>query len=121
MRISASLIRRTPFSPDGLIAGKNPFAEGGELFQKGLFFLQDEASQIVSYALQPQPGERILDACAAPGGKATHIAQLMENRGEVLSLDLHEKKIRLIAENAERLGLSIIKGLAMDAAPPSSL
>ena len=111
-------IRRTPFSPDGLIAGKNPFAEGGELFQKGLFFFQDEASQIVSYALQPQPGERILDACGAPGGKATHLAQLMENRGEVLALDLHEKKIRLIAENAERLGLPIIKGLAMDAGRP---
>ncbi len=111
-------IRRTPFSPDGLIAGRNPFIEGGELFQKGLFFLQDEASQIVSYALQPRPDERILDACAAPGGKATHIAQLMENRGEVLALDLHEKKIHLIAENAERLGLSIIRGLAMDAGRP---
>jgi 16S rRNA (cytosine967-C5)-methyltransferase len=114
-------VRRTLFSPEGLIAGKNPFSEGGALFQKGLFFFQDEASQIVSHALQPRPGERILDACAAPGGKATHLAQLMENRGEILALDLQEKKIRLIAENAERLGLTIVKGRALDAGRPLSL
>ncbi len=112
--------RQTPFSPSGLITEKNPLADGGDLFQKGLFFLQDEASQIVAYALQPLPGEKILDACAAPGGKATHLAELMENRGEVLALDLQEKKIRLIAENAERLGLSIIRGLPMDAGRPLS-
>ena len=112
------LCRSTSFSPDGLVAEKNPLAEGGDLFLKGLFFLQDEASQIVGYVLQPRPGERILDACAAPGGKATHLAQLMQNRGEVLAIDLQEKKIRLIEENAARLGLSAVKGLAMDAARP---
>jgi 16S rRNA (cytosine967-C5)-methyltransferase len=120
-RLSADLgnlslfTRPTPFSPAGLVAARNPFVEGSDLFQRGLFFLQDEASQIVSYALQPQPGERILDACAAPGGKATHIAQLMENQGEILAFDLNEKKTRLIPENAERLGISIIKGLPGDA------
>ncbi|MBP1712469.1 MAG: sun protein [Deltaproteobacteria bacterium] len=111
----------TPFSPTGLVAGKNPLTEGGDLFQRGLFFLQDEASQIVSHVLQPQPGERILDACAAPGGKATHIAELMENRGEVYALDLHEKKLGLITENAQRLGLSIIKSLTKDASQPFPL
>jgi len=110
--------RLAPFSPEALIAGQNPLAEAGDLFQKGLFFLQDEASQIVSHALQPQPGERILDACAAPGGKATHMAQLMENRGEVFAIDRQEEKIRLIAENAGRLGTSIVKGVALDAARP---
>ena len=120
-RLSADLgnlrlfTRPTPFSPAGLVAARNPFVEGSDLFQRGLFFLQDEASQIVSYALQPQPGERILDACAAPGGKATHLAQLMENQGEILAFDLNEKKTRLIPENAERLGISIIKGLPGDA------
>jgi len=113
--------RPAPFSPVGLIADKNPLVEGRDLFQRGLFFLQDEASQIVSYVLQPQPDERILDACAAPGGKATHIAELMENRGEVSALDFPEKKIRLIAENTRRLGLSIIKGLVADAGRPLPL
>jgi 16S rRNA (cytosine967-C5)-methyltransferase len=122
--LSASLGKRgvsarpAPFSPDGLIAEKNPLAEGEDLFKEGLFFLQDEASQIVVYALQPQPGERILDACAAPGGKATHIGQLMGNRGEIWALDLQDKKIRLISENARRLGISIIKALLSDAARP---
>jgi 16S rRNA (cytosine967-C5)-methyltransferase len=115
------LARPAPFSPSGLIADKNPLTEGRDLFQRGLFFLQDEASQIVPYVLQPQPGERVLDACAAPGGKATHLAEFMENRGEVSALDLHERKIRLIVENAQRLGLSIIKALAADAARPFPL
>jgi 16S rRNA (cytosine967-C5)-methyltransferase len=107
--------RSTSFSPDGLIAERNPFLEGEELFQNGLFFLQDEASQIVPYLLQPRPNEMILDACAAPGGKGTHIAQIMGNKGKIFALDLQEKKNSLIRENAKRLGIKIIEGLSADA------
>jgi 16S rRNA (cytosine967-C5)-methyltransferase len=110
--------RPAPFSPDGLIAGGNPLTGAPELFRRGFFFLQDEASQLVAYALSPRPGERILDVCAAPGGKSTHIAELMENRGEILALDLRPEKIRLIAANADRLGIPIITPLARDAAEP---
>jgi 16S rRNA (cytosine967-C5)-methyltransferase len=110
--------RPAPFSPDGLIAEKNPLADADDLFKEGLFFLQDESSQLVGYLLQPQPGEKILDACAAPGGKATHLGQFMGNRGEIWALDLQEKKTRLIAENAGRLGLAIIRTLALDASRP---
>jgi 16S rRNA (cytosine967-C5)-methyltransferase len=108
----------TPFSPDGLIAERNPFLEGGKLFQNGLFFLQDEASQIVPYLLQPQPKEMILDACAAPGGKGTHIAQVMKNQGKIIALDLQEKKIRLIEENAQRLGVKIMEASPADVRKP---
>lgn len=59
--------------------------------------------------LQPQPGERILDMCAAPGGKTTHIAALMENKGHVTACDIYPHKLKLIEENAKRLKLDIIK------------
>ena len=104
-----------PFSYDGLIAEKNPFYEGEILFQNGLFFLQDEASQIVTFLLQPQPGELILDACAAPGGKGTDLAQVMGNQGKIIAIDLQEEKIRMIEENARRLGVKIIEVSPADA------
>jgi 16S rRNA (cytosine967-C5)-methyltransferase len=109
-----------PFSYDGLIAEQNPFYEGEILFQNGLFFLQDEASQIVTFLLQPQPGELILDACAAPGGKGTHIAQVMGNQGKIIAIDLQEEKIRMIEENAYRLGVKIIEASPADARNPLS-
>ena len=89
----------TQFSPEGLILAKSPFPAEEGLFQKGMYFVQDEASQMIPHLLWPQPGERVLDACAAPGGKTTHLAQLMKDRGEILALDLHGSKIRLIREN----------------------
>ncbi len=84
-------------------------------FAEGWFFVQDEASQIAALALAPTPGARAVDTCAAPGGKSMLLAVQMQNRGEVLSLDLHSSKIPLIAESAERLGLSIVSAEAQDA------
>lgn len=108
----------TPFSPEGLVLDKNPFLAGGDLFEKGLYFVQDEASQIITHIVRPQPGERVLDACAAPGGKSTHMAQLMKNRGEIFALDLSNSKINLIRENCQRLGISMIKTFQADASRP---
>lgn len=108
----------TPFCPEGLILPESPFMADDDLFQKGLYFVQDEASQIVSHLLSPQPGERVLDACAAPGGKSTHMAQLMGDRGEIIALDLNGPKINLIRENCRRLGISIIRAFRADALRP---
>ena len=66
----------------------------------------------------PKKGMRVLDACSAPGGKILLCASLMENDGEILACDLHEKKLRLVEENAERLGFSIIRSAPMDASKP---
>lgn len=84
-------------------------------FQEGLFTVQDESSQLVAHVLNPQPGERVLDACGAPGGKTTHLAQKMKNQGEILAFDIHPHKVELIAQLAERLGITIIKAQAGDA------
>ena len=79
-----------------------------ESFKRGCFQVQDESSMMVAHVLDPQPGERVLDVCAAPGGKATHIAQLMKNNGYILARDIHKHKLKLIEQNAKRLNLDII-------------
>lgn len=78
-------------------------------FQEGWWTVQDASAQMVSYLLDPQPGETILDACAAPGGKTTHIAELMGDRGVVLARDRDEKRLRKVQENAQRLQLQSIQ------------
>ncbi len=77
-------------------------------FQKGLFHVQDLASQICCKILDPHPGETILDMCAAPGGKSFTIAEIMQNQGHVFAFDLHPHRVKLIQEGAERLGLTCI-------------
>ena len=105
----------TFFSPEGLLLRKSPVLAEERLFQEGLYFVQDESSQVVPHLLSPQPGERILDACAAPGGKTTHLAQLMEDRGEILALELHGSRVKLIEENCRRLGITIVRVIEADA------
>ena len=87
-------------------------------FQDGLFQVQDESSMLPVAVLAPEPGEIVLDACSAPGGKATHMAQLMQNRGKIVARDIHEHKLRLIDSAAERLGINIIESELHDAAIP---
>lgn len=84
-------------------------------FQEGLFQVQAESSQLVAHLLDPKPGESILDACAAPGGKTTHIAELMDDRGQVVAVDLSARGVARIRENARRLGLQSIVGSVADA------
>ena len=83
-------------------------------FKNGLLTIQDESSMIVALALGVGENDHVLDACAAPGGKSTHIAERLNGTGEVISLDLHEHKVKLIRENASRLGLSNIQARALD-------
>lgn len=97
------------FSPFGLMVEGRHHIPGLPGFREGLFAVQDEASQLAGILLDPQPGERVLDTCAAPGGKATHLAQLMDNRGELLAMDISGSKLPLIQEAAQRLGITIIR------------
>ncbi len=83
-------------------------------YQRGEFQVQDEASQLVGHLVQPQPGERILDACAGMGTKSTHLAQLMENHGKVTAVDSQGWKLSRLMENARRLQISCIEPLETD-------
>ncbi len=80
-----------------------------KLFREGQYFIQDAASMLPPHALDPQPGETILDLCAAPGGKTTHIAQLAHDKARVVAMDIHPDKLRFVRENAERLGCVSIR------------
>jgi 16S rRNA (cytosine967-C5)-methyltransferase len=85
------------------------------VFKAGQVFAQDESSMLVAHLLNPGPGELVVDLCAAPGGKSTHLAEMMGDRGEVISVDDHRHKITLIAENAGRLKLGCVKPVFGDA------
>lgn len=86
-----------------------------DLFTNGYFSVQDEGAGECVTMLAPKSGETILDACAAPGGKTTYLAELMNNDGEIFAWDIHEHRVKLINENAKRLGISIIKAQVNDA------
>ena len=87
-------------------------------FREGRFQVQDEASQLITHILSPIPGQRILDACAAPGGKTTHIAQLMNNRGAIYAMDNNKSRLNLIKENCDRLGIANVSLFCGDASLP---
>jgi 16S rRNA (cytosine967-C5)-methyltransferase len=108
----------TPFSPIGLVISDPPPFTSWDLLQGGWFQVQDEAAQLVSLLLAPQPGERVLDLCAAPGGKTTHLAQLMEDQGEIVAMDVSQAKLGLLEENCRRLGITIVQTLTHDATTP---
>ena len=98
---------------EGLPSGLTLKGRTGDLsrlpgFAEGHWCVQDRAAQRIAPLLDPQPGERILDACAAPGGKSTHLAELMGDQGLVLALDRGEARLRRVSRNAERLGLQSI-------------
>ncbi|MBL1228367.1 16S rRNA (cytosine(967)-C(5))-methyltransferase RsmB [Enterococcus sp. BWB1-3] len=94
-------------SPYGIVAEKG-FLAGSQLFKAGEITIQDESSMLAAPALQVEAQHRVLDACAAPGGKTTHIATFLDaaKGGKVTALDIHPHKIKLIKENAARLGLT---------------
>lgn len=84
-------------------------------YAEGHWSVQDRQAQRIVPLLDPQPGERILDACAAPGGKATHCAERMGDQGEVWAIDRSSARLQRLAANAERLGLAALRPLAVDA------
>ncbi len=101
-------------SPVGII-GKKGFLAGSSLFKAGLLTIQDESSMLVAPALQVEAGHQVLDACGAPGGKTTHLATYLD-ASQVTALDIHAHKVRLIEENAARLGLTeVVETQVMDA------
>ena len=99
------------------ICGGMSFSEN-ELFKKGFFHVQDLSSQKCAALLGAKENERVLDLCAAPGGKSFTIAQLMNNKGSLFSCDLYEHRTKLISEGAKRLGISIINTKTLDATKP---
>ena len=109
--------KESQLSPYGVVAEKGRLASSS-LFHDGIMTIQDESSMLVAPTMQIEPEHHVLDACAAHGGKTTHIATFLDPTcgGEVTALDVHEHKVKLIEENAERLGVfSAVYAQKMDA------
>jgi len=103
------------WSPDGLLLTGVDRLDGLRELQSGCVVVQDESSQLVAYILNPQPGDFVIDCCAAPGGKTTHIAALMKNQGRIVACDIFPHKIELLTINAATVGAVIIEPLLCDA------
>jgi 16S rRNA (cytosine967-C5)-methyltransferase len=102
------------WSPQGIVVHSQVPIERLSGYHEGFFQVQGEASQLVTYLLDPRPGEKILDACAAPGGKTTHIAELMNDKGQVTATDRSPKGVAKIDENAARLRIQSIRTIHAD-------
>lgn len=90
-------------------------------YQDGLFQVQDESSMLVGLVVAPKPGEKILDCCSAPGGKTTHLAELMDNQGEIIANELQKSKLTLIDSACQRLGIDIVQTVNHDGRDLSQL
>lgn len=102
--------------PEAIIITKGRNIEDNPLFVDGLITVQDESAMMVAPSMDLQDNMTVLDLCSAPGGKTCHIAEIMNNTGEVFAFDIHEGKLPLIKENAKRLGIKNIKCDTLDAA-----
>lgn len=106
--------------PDAIKINRGSNIEKNPLFNDGYITVQDESAMMVAALFNIENGDKIMDLCSAPGGKTTHMAELLNNTGEVLAFDIHEHKLKLIEENAHRLALTNIKTGIMDAAKINS-
>jgi len=108
----------TPHSPTGLIVRdltSSSYLDRLKAMKAGLFTVQDESSMLVAPVLAPEPGQTVIDMAAAPGGKSTHLAEIMQNQGKIIAVDIHPHKVDLVEQNARRLGITNITGVCADA------
>jgi len=102
-------VKKTLYAPEGLEIANFGQIDKIDAFTQGLFTMQDEASMLVAGCLNPTPNSTIIDACAAPGSKTTHLAQITGDKSTTLAFDIHNHKLRLIEQNAKKLGINSIQ------------
>ena len=124
LRITAAdLARRLPVETeptgeDGLVLNAPFDAHGAPEWREGLLMPQSRAAMAISRLLDPQPGERVLDLCAAPGGKTTHLAALMRDEGELVAVERHKGRAEALRRTAARMGATCVEVRVADAAEP---
>ena len=109
------MVHKTLYAKDGIIVDNPIRITETDEFELGFFTIQDESSMLVSQIANPKENSFVLDLCSAPGGKSTHLGQLMKNKGQIISRDVYDHKLNLVKQNANRLGISIIKTEKFDA------
>ncbi len=108
----------SPVAPAMLRLAEGASPASADSFSEGLFTIQGESSALVAPLLAPQPGELVIDLCSAPGGKTTHLAELMSDSGRVYACDLHQGRLQLVEKAARRLGLQSITTVTVDGRNP---
>lgn len=108
-------VRQSSAVPEAFYAEHIGDISSWDLYKEGYVAVQDESSMLAALATGAKPGDRVLDLCAAPGGKSAFMAQMMKDHGSISSRDLHEHRVNLIRQNAERLGIGCIQAVAADA------
>lgn len=103
------------YLPEALVIQGVASLESLSSFQEGLFTVQDESSMLVARVLDHRPGQVVIDMAAAPGGKTTHIAELMGDNGTIIAIDVHEHRLEKVRENCRRLGITSVTTIACDA------
>lgn len=102
-------VREGNFTKEALYVKGIPNITKFPAYREGLFQIQDEASILVSHLIDPLPDEFVIDVCSAPGGKTTHLAQLMSNKGDLLAMDSNNLRLLTVKSNCRRLGIDIVK------------
>ncbi|GAJ08595.1 unnamed protein product, partial [marine sediment metagenome] len=102
-------VREGLFTEEALQVKRLPNVTKFPTYREGLFQIQDEASILVSHLLDPSPDESVIDVCSAPGGKTTHLAQLMANKGSLLAMDSNKLRLLTVKDNCQRLGIDIVR------------
>ncbi|WP_027409765.1 RsmF rRNA methyltransferase first C-terminal domain-containing protein [Anoxybacteroides tepidamans] len=95
-----------PFCPTGFYYGAEAQPGKHPYHAAGLYYIQEPSAMFVAETLRPKPGEKVLDLCAAPGGKTTQLAAMMENKGFLLANEIHPKRVKALSENIERFGIT---------------
>ena len=108
-------IEESKIAAEGIICKNHGALDRFKPLKFGLCQVQDESSMFAAHFLDPQENDFVIDCCAAPGGKSTHIADLVHNRGKIIACDIFEQKLEHIKQNAKRLGIKIIEPLLLDA------
>ena len=109
------IARESEFAPGAFVVESGPGSSVAKAAERGLIYIQDQASQLVSLLLDAKPGQRVLDLCAAPGSKSSHIAALTDDQAHILSCDIHPHRLATLRSTCGRLGVTSIDPVAVDA------
>lgn len=109
LREQGYAVSRTAISPQGLVLEHCGPLHPLSVLREGWCYVEDEAAQLVPLLLDVRPGHRVLDACAAPGGKCSHVAALMQNQGEIIATDPNPKRLKRLESNLQTLGITCVQ------------